>query len=94
MHSQQQCPAREECHKCGKKGHFKVMCCTCEAVSTVESNKDDPAFKGVVQQLGPAKPWSIALFVNSSVVEFKTDIGADVSLISQSMFRNIPDATL
>ena len=53
-HGRQHCPAREEtCHACGKKGHFKIMCCTqgaVQAVESAESAADDEAFMGMVRQ--------------------------------------------
>ena len=94
-HGKEQCPAREElCHKCGKKGHFMVMCRTRGAVRTVESTKDDEAFMGMVQQSKGSSPWSITLSVNGKPVEFKIDTGADVTVIPKSVFKKIPDVTL
>ena len=94
-HGKEQCPARELlCHKCGKKGHFMVMCRTRGAVRTVESTKDDEAFMGMVQQSKGSSPWSITLSVNGKPVEFKIDTGADVTVIPKSVFKKIPDVSL
>ena len=51
-HSRQQCPAREEqCYKCGKRGHFQIMCRSqvSRNVSVVESQTRMLLYVGVVQ---------------------------------------------
>ena len=73
-HSRQHCPAREEtCHKCGKRGHFQIMCSS--NVSVVESTDD--AFMGAVES-DHTNPWVVTLLVNGKSLEFKIDTGADV----------------
>ena len=94
-HSRQQCPAKEEqCYKCGKRGHFQIMCCCklCHNVSVVES-ADQEAFIGVVQDSEHENPW-ITLAVNGKPLKFKIDTGADVSVIPHKLFKNIPGASL
>ena len=95
-HSRQQCLAREEqCHKCGKRGHFQIMCRSkvSRNVSVVES-ADQDAFIGVVQDSEHANPWVITLAVNGKPLKFKIDTGADVSVIPHKVFKSIPGARL
>ena len=85
-HSWQQCPAREEqCHKCGKRGHFQIMCCSkvSRNVSVVES-RDQDTFIGVVQDF---------YYSEWETLEFKINTGADMSVIPQ-VFKSIPGARL
>ena len=59
-HKRQLCPAKDvEYHGCDKKGHFKAMCHSCQALRTVESSKDNQTFLGVVQQPKNDNPWNI-----------------------------------
>lgn len=87
-HERQQCPASEEkCHKCGKKGHWAKLCRTREEVRTVETDRDDGAFMGTVEQSNSSNPWSITLQVNGKPVEFKINTGADVTVIPMNVHR-------
>ncbi len=96
VHGRQQCPAKEEtCHKCGKRGHFKVMCRSRDSIGAVESvTQDEIAFMGAVQDSESTNPWVITVSVNGKPLEFTIDTGADVTVIPQEVFQSIPGASL
>lgn len=68
------CAARHaECRKCGKKGHYAVMCC--KAVMCLQSKLNQRDFSWVL--LLCMTP--VTLQLEDGDVEFKTDSGADTS---------------
>jgi len=97
---QQQCPAQNAtCRKCHRHGHFEAMCRTkaVRAVRTEDSEEED-VFVGVVEESTSlvvptvstgAEPWTVTLKLNTLPVEFQTDTGADVSVISEELYKKL-----
>ena len=97
LHGKQHCPAREAiCHKCSKKGHYHSMCKTTN-LAQIETQSDEEQFLGTLEQSPVTltdNPWEVTLILNGVPVLFKIDTGADVSAISESVFKQLKDATL
>ncbi|KAL1281458.1 hypothetical protein QQF64_000261 [Cirrhinus molitorella] len=91
-HGKWQCPAKDvSCHTCRKKGHFSKMCKTAKTVHAIEaeeySESSEPWFLGTVETGQDA--WDVELFIRHHKVKFKIDTGADVTVIPESVFREI-----
>ena len=97
LHGKQHCPAREAiCHKCSKKGHYQSMCKTTN-LAQIETQSDEEQFLGTLEQSPVTltdNPWEVTLILNGVPVLFKIDTGADVSAISESVFKQLKDVTL
>ena len=81
-HGRQDCPASEaECHKCHRRGHFKITCRSNDKIGEVRVHKDDDPFLGVIQAdaLAVNHGWKITLSLNNCLKELKINIGADVT---------------
>ena len=91
---QQPCPAQNAiCRKCHKRGHFQVVCRS-RSVNTLDIQQEE-AFLGTVQHsTGSTGKWEETLPVNGTPIEFKIDTGADVSVISESMFKQLQGVSL
>ena len=94
LHSRQQCPAREAvCQKCSMKGHYQVVCHSkgvnvIESTSPTEDSVDD--FLGAVETNTANKPTcSVTVSLNNHDVNFKIDMGADVTVIPESIFKKL-----
>uniref|UniRef100_A0A3P9IKJ4 Gypsy retrotransposon integrase-like protein 1 n=1 Tax=Oryzias latipes TaxID=8090 RepID=A0A3P9IKJ4_ORYLA len=92
-HSMQQCPAREAvCNQCRKKGHYARVCRTKQrkdmkiAMVTEDSN-DGFAFLGSMSDKNTISPWITEVDVNSHSTVFKIDTGADVTAVSETLYR-------
>ena len=84
----QQCPAREAtCHNCSKKGHFKSVCRSRNAVDDISNEEEfiflDTVSLEIAAVNGGTKPWTIGIHLNGDPIEFKIDTGADVTVIPQ-----------
>ena len=91
-HDRQHCPARSAtCRKCGKKGHYQAVCKSSAKVSGV--NTED-AFIGALDNDQPKDPWKVNLKLNGQSVTFNIDTGAEVTVISSSVWRKIGSPTL
>ena len=91
-HSRQQCPACEAtCRKCGKKGHYQVVCRSGKPISLITTNQGDAFIAAIHGQVPTVdagdNPWVVTISINESPVEFKIDTGADVSVISESTYK-------
>ena len=90
----------------GKQGHFKSVCRSSAPVRGVQADKsssDDDISLGVVTSEDSAShnPWSVTLQLNSVPVKFHIDTGAEVTVISESIYKKVgspslcePDQTL
>ena len=95
-HSRQQCPAKEAiCHQCGRKGHYQSMCRTLpKQVCTVTSEVSNDPFLGVVTTPNSCNLCNVTVLLNGNAVEFKLDTGADVSVISEEIFKTLEISSL
>ena len=109
VHSRQKCPAiNETCHKCGKKGHYQSMCKTGK-VAHVEVDSDGidthlevdtDVFLGTLtahslsDTADKNNPWEVTIHLNGEPVLFKIDTGADVSVISETVFKQLSGVSL
>ena len=106
MHPQQQCPARDAtCHRCSKKGDFKSVCQS-KAVDDISDNNFDITsstgelsfFDTVSSEVsivhGGSQSWTVLLGLNSSQTEFKTDTGADVTVVPEHVYNKSRDGPL
>ena len=92
-HDKLHCPARTAtCRRCKKRGHFQAVCrshCSKHSanVSGVETD-DNSAFMGAVSDK-PGSPWTVTIELNDKPVLFTIDTGADVTVISSRIWREI-----
>ena len=97
--ARQQCPARETiCRKCHKYGHFQVVCQTRTVKVVSAEDSDDNSFIGVIEQPESliistvstgSEPWTVTISLNQVPIEFQIDTGADVSIISEQLFKKL-----
>jgi len=82
-HVGQNCPASATtCQKCSKKGHWGSVC---RAAHTVGEIEEDYAFLGEVRTKRNEDIWSVDLTLNNSLVRFKIDTGADITVIPERL---------
>ena len=98
-HPRQQCPAREAtCHNCSKKGHFKSVCRSRNAVDDISDEEEfiflDTVSLEIAAVNGGTKPWIIGIHLNGNPIEFKIDTGADVTVIPATAYRESRDNKL
>ena len=108
LHKKQQCPVKEAvCHTCGKPSHFQSVCRSVNVIYTdtdrepvsdsaldpLPSSREEYNFLEMVPK-GDAKPWSITIAVNNEPIEFKIDMGAEVTVISSKVHHAIRQPTL
>ena len=90
-----QCPAREAvCHKCSKKGHFKSVCRSKTTIGDVTELEDEIAFLDTVTAKGKGQPWTVNLYLNNCLREFKIDTGADVTVVPEKEYEKSRDGPL
>ena len=86
-HPRSKCPARDvDCNKCGKKGHFGIVCRSKEK-KVQEVTEEEPAFLGAIHSKNSGN-WDIDILVDGELVSFKVDTGADVNIISGDIYRD------
>ena len=98
QHGQNNCPAMgKTCNKCGKINHFAV-CCKTKTLHEIDSwdgrreedsNNVDSVNCGLINCDNGDEAWMTTLNICKSNVSFKIDTGADVSIISESCFKNL-----
>ena len=100
-HDKQHCPARDAtCRKCKKRGHFQAVCRTARVGGiqiNMEKGEDlESAFLGAVGEQGTTKsdPWTVELSLDGKPVSLHLDTGAEVTVITESMWRDIGQPTL
>ena len=83
----QNCPAKAAiCHKCSKKGHWASVSKSSQTVGEIEG---DYAFLGAIGTERNKDIWSVDLTLNNSLVHFKIDTGADVTVIPESVYKKL-----
>ena len=93
-HAFHQCPARNIiCHRCGKRGHFQSHCQTPSTDISTVSKQSGTGFVSILDA-GGERPWFVTLQLQGISVRFKTDTGADVTVIPESVFKRIRNANL
>ncbi|XP_037502541.1 uncharacterized protein LOC119376955 [Rhipicephalus sanguineus] len=82
LHLHSECPARRAtCNKCGKKGHFAVVCRASKQLSVVEL--------GAVCSNSEERAKFVDIKVDGTPLRFKVDSGAEVTVVP-STFSGIP----
>ena len=79
-HVRQNFPAKAAiCHKCLKKGHWASVCKSSQTVGEIEE------YYAFLRAIGTERNkdiWSVDLTLKNSLVHFKIDTGADITVIS------------
>lgn len=96
-HNRQACPAKDAtCRNCGKRGHFTAIYRSNPAVTaevqeedTVAGDVEDVPFLGSVAN-DQEQPWVTHINLSGHSTKFKVDTGADVTMISESMYLDLP----
>ena len=91
-HKISECPARDaKCNSCGKKGHWAKCCFKKGDVTHVGDacSSDDDFLGSVSVDTVCSDEWDIQLSVNGTPVVFKIDCGADVTLVSEAVYKRI-----
>ena len=84
-HVRKNCPAKTAIfHKCSKKGHWATVCKSSQTVGEIE---EDYAFLGAIGTERNEDLWTVDLTLNNSLVRFKIDTGADVTVIPESVYK-------
>ena len=84
------CPARDAiCHSCSKRGHFQVVCRSTAKVGEVHQDDPNEFLGGVDTRDTVSNMWRLSLLLNGVHTEFDIDIGAEVSVISESQHQRI-----
>ena len=97
-HPRNQCPAREaKCHKCGKLGHYQSMCRSSTMATIQTGTVTEEPFLGTIEEITAHKhsnQWMVELELNGQPVKFKIDTGADVTAVSEEIFKKLHGVTL
>lgn len=94
QHTRSECPALNAyCKLCHKKGHFAKRCSTRRNVHEITSAvgvEPSEFFLGSVESKEHDEPpWHTSVEMNGTVVDFKIDCGADVTVISSETYRQL-----
>jgi hypothetical protein len=102
-HPRVHCPARDAiCHKCQKKGHYSSQCFSktiadvsseqrqIQLLPNTEEDSDyyDTAYLDALGR-GESPCWMTKLSINGREITFKMDTGAEVTAISEQVFRKL-----
>lgn len=86
LHAKFQCTEKNaDCHNCGKRGHYGKVYKYTKSVSVV--TEDDDIFLSTVD--AGERAWTVDLKVRHTKVTFKIDTGANVTVISEHVYRPI-----
>ena len=92
-HNRQECPAKgAECRKCNKKGHYAAMCRIMTVVRYLEDEDynilgtvtEEPMVCGAVNWHADVQ---VTTTTHSRSVKFRTDTGADVTVVPDRFFN-------
>ena len=82
------------CFKCTEKGHLAPQCLTTTLATTTQEQGVDATFLHVgALDAGQLSAWSTTLKLNGQGVNFKLDIGAEVTAISIKLVHNVREYT-
>ena len=93
-HDRQHCLATDiTCRKCGKRGHYQVVCRSAR-VSQVDTHTN--VSKAFLRAIGDTtnNPWSVTIDVNGTPIEYNNDTGAEISAISEEAWRKVGQPAL
>ena len=101
-HNRAVCPARDQlCDKCGRKGHFKAVCRTVGGVDTTSEPTEDTFLGSISGEDTRNCPCAVELTLQGNPGTLHTDTGAEVTVVSEEMWRSVgspeltpPDRTL
>ena len=85
------------CHKCKKKGHFKVCCRSKASVNQLSADtpKEGDTFLRAMDTLTyTTKLWTTDILLNGQMLQFKVGTGADVTVIPVKSYSEIQDGPL
>jgi len=86
-HVRQICLAKTTiCHECSKKGHWATVSKSLQMVGELE---EDYVFLGAIGTERNEDLWSVDLTLNNSLVRFKIDTGADVTVIPEGVYKKL-----
>lgn len=94
QHLPRKCPAYgKNCNECGKPNHY-ARCCKSEKkrsqVHAVNENEVEEFYIDMVSQnVQKQKDWMIPLQVQNETIQFKLDTGAQVNVISESVYNEL-----
>ena len=94
-HDRQHCPAKDAtCHACAKRGHYQSMCRSAKKVGEVHhEDESDDVFLGAVGT-GNEDPWLVTIQLEGKPVVFYIDTGAEVSVITETVYEEIGNPPL
>ena len=106
-HSRDKCPAKDAtCFKCQKRGNFGSQCFSKDKASqhsvdvdtftsadSTHSTYDLTTFLDVIHT-GNKAVWTATLKVNQQEVVFKLDTGAEVTAISETVYKSLDNISL
>lgn len=99
VHDRKRCPAKDAtCRKCGKPGHFQRVCKSSSKVGEVHKGQglpgeDNTVFLGKIGK-EDQNPWVVDVKLDSYPVTFHIDTGAEVTVISDQVFKQLHGKTL
>ena len=81
----------ENCNTCNKVGHSSIVCRTRKTVSEVteQTERQQSYFLGVSKAGGSPEQLAVEWLVGSTLVDFKIDTGADVSIIREETYHSL-----
>ena len=87
---------RSDLLKVSQHGHFQVVCRTRTVKVVLAEGSDDNSFIGEIEQpesliiptvSSESQPWTVTISLNQVPIEFEINTGADVSVISEQLFK-------
>ena len=90
-HPREPCPAKDvTCHRCQKRGHYSSKCLTKVRISELTQDQSlDSAFLGTVDPQPSTTVWYITLSVNGHDTQFKINMGAEVTAVSEETYQRL-----
>ena len=90
-HPQKDCPASNaKCFKCKKRGHFTTVCKSTKSADQVDQEEmrdNEEVFLGAISTSANTGSWTRPLSVENTTFTFKTDTGADVSILPFTVYQ-------
>jgi hypothetical protein len=93
-HGAKPCPAKgQKCRKCSGRNHFSRMCKAGRVYSVDEPDSNGDEYwleSATVDVKQDRRPWSVGLDFYGKTVTFKIDTGADVTVLKEADYRQLP----